>query len=144
MKKIINIFACLALLFFIVQFSSAAVLEGNSLGQLEANTKKLGAAGGLVQGASVGSIIAGIIQVCLGLLGAIFLSLMIIAGFQWMTAGGNEAQVKKAKDIITTAVIGLVVVLAAYAITYFVFKYLPFSGSSTGASTNNGGVTNTP
>lgn len=38
----------------------------------------------------------------------------------WMTAGGDEQKVTKAKDLITQAVIGLIVVLAAYAITAFI------------------------
>ncbi|MFA5023895.1 MAG: pilin [Patescibacteria group bacterium] len=80
----------------------------------------------------VGFLVARIIQVALGLLAVIFLILMIIAGFRWMTAGGNDEQVKKATSTIKTSIIGLVIVLAAYAITYFVFRYLPFSGGGGG------------
>ncbi|MBU0722587.1 hypothetical protein KKA93_04000 [Patescibacteria group bacterium] len=50
-------------------------------------------------------------------LAVVFLGLMIYAGFLWMLARGNEQEVEKAKNIIIYAVIGLVVVLAAYAIT---------------------------
>ena len=78
---------------------------------------------------SIGPLIAQIIRGLLGLLGAIFIILMIVAGFSWMTAGGNEEQVKKSTSIIKSAVIGLVIVLAAYAVTYFLFTYLPFFGS---------------
>ena len=74
-----------------------------------------------------------IINSILGLVGAIFIVLMILAGFQWMTAAGNEQKTEKALSMIKTAVIGLIIVLAAYSITYFVFTYLPFSG--TGATT---------
>jgi hypothetical protein len=38
----------------------------------------------------------------------------------WMTAQGNSAQVDKAKDLLINAVIGLVIVTAAYSITSFV------------------------
>jgi len=142
MKKIINICAGLFVLLISVQAVSAQVLDpnSNSFKNLESNTQQLGASSGLGQ-ASVGSIIATIIKAALGFLAAIFLVLMIVAGFQWMTASGNEAQVKKAVETIKTAVIGLVIVLAAYAITYFIFKYLPFSGSGVGG---NGGVGGTP
>jgi hypothetical protein len=47
--------------------------------------------------------IATIIQVVLGLLGTIFVILMIYAGILWMTAGGNDTQVKKAQNIIQRA-----------------------------------------
>ncbi len=63
-----------------------------------------------------------IINIILSLLGVVFLGLMIYGGIVWMTAQGNEDKVKKAKELITEAVIGLIIVLAAYAITYFVLK----------------------
>ncbi len=76
-------------------------------------------------------IIARVIQIVLSFLGITFIILMITAGFRWMTAQGNEELVTQAQDTIRAAIIGLIVVLAAYAITYFVFKYVPFSGGST-------------
>ena len=60
-----------------------------------------------------------IIGALLSLVGVVFLILMIYGGITWMTAGGNEKQVKTAKDTITAAIGGLVVVLSAYAITAF-------------------------
>jgi hypothetical protein len=45
---------------------------------------------------------------------------MIFAGLSWMTASGNQEKVNKAKDLMINAVIGLVIVMAAYAITAFV------------------------
>ena len=69
--------------------------------------------------------IANIIKVVLSLLGFIFVILMIYAGILWMTAAGNEKQVQKAKDIVSRAAIGLIIVVSAYAITYFIFANLP-------------------
>lgn len=60
------------------------------------------------------------IGILLGFLGVIFLGLMMYGGFTWMMARGNQAEVDKAKRMIESAIIGLVIVLAAYAITYFV------------------------
>jgi hypothetical protein len=60
-----------------------------------------------------------IIGSLLSLVGAIFLILMIYGGIMWMTAAGNDKQVLTAKSIITRAVIGLVVIFSAYAITAF-------------------------
>ncbi|MFA5128278.1 MAG: pilin [Patescibacteria group bacterium] len=70
------------------------------------------------------SIIANIIRVALGLLGIVVLVLMIYAGFLWMTAAGNEEQIEKAKKILKNAVIGLAIILMAYAIVAFVIKML--------------------
>lgn len=56
----------------------------------------------------------------LSFLGIAFMLLIIYGGFMWMFARGNDQAVGKAKEIITAAVIGLVIVLAAYAITNFI------------------------
>ncbi|OIO07622.1 hypothetical protein COX68_00255 [Candidatus Falkowbacteria bacterium CG_4_10_14_0_2_um_filter_41_15] len=64
--------------------------------------------------------ISAIITVALSFLGVIFLLLMIFGGILWMTARGNEKNVDKAKSIIFDSIIGLVIVIAAYAVTYFV------------------------
>jgi hypothetical protein len=73
---------------------------------------------------SLASITGGIIQIFLSLLGIIFIGLLIYGGFLWMNARGNTEQVAKAMDLIKDAVIGLVIVAAAYAITYFVLYML--------------------
>jgi hypothetical protein len=73
---------------------------------------------------SVSSIIGKIISAVLGFVGVIFLILMIYGGFLWMTAGGNEEQVKKARGLIINATIGLIIVIAAYGVVYFVVSQL--------------------
>ncbi len=73
--------------------------------------------------------IAALIKTALGLLGFIFVILTIYAGFLWMTAGGKPDNVKKAKDIMTNAVIGLIIVVSAYAVTWFIFANLPGGGA---------------
>lgn len=61
-----------------------------------------------------------IIGVILSFVGILFLALMIYAGITWMLAGGNEQTISKSKDLLVNAVIGLIIVFAAYAITIFV------------------------
>ena len=74
----------------------------------------------------IGDIIALAIKGFLAILGILFIILMLTAGYNWMTAGGEEEKVTKAKDMIKRAIIGLFIVIASYAITAFVFKYLPW------------------
>ncbi|MFA5128261.1 MAG: hypothetical protein WC457_04690 [Patescibacteria group bacterium] len=62
------------------------------------------------------------IRYALQVVGILFVCLMVYAGFLWMTAGGNEDNIDKAKKLIMAAVIGLVIVLTSYSITYFVAK----------------------
>jgi hypothetical protein len=70
--------------------------------------------------ADLKSTVVNIIQWVLGLLGLIAVVMILIGGFQWMTAGGNEEKVASAKKIISAAVIGLIVILLAWAIVIFV------------------------
>ena len=60
-----------------------------------------------------------VIKVFLGFLGIIFLVLIISAGFKYMTSAGNEEKVKEALDQIKTGVIGLIIIMASYAITSY-------------------------
>ncbi len=68
--------------------------------------------------------VAKIIRIVLGFLGTIAVILVIYAGFMWMTSNGNEDKVTKAKNILKAAVIGLVIILSAFAITSFIINQL--------------------
>ena len=82
-------------------------------------------------------VLAGqIIRIALGLLGIVFLGIVVYGGFTWMIARGDQKQVDKAKDYITNGVIGLAIILSAYAITYFVVNALVSAGSATEAGKN--------
>ena len=69
---------------------------------------------------SLASTLGIVVQAALSLLGIIFLIITIMAGYKWMMASGNEADVEKAKDSIKRAVIGLLVTISAWAIWYFI------------------------
>jgi len=68
------------------------------------------------------NIIGDIIKIALGFLGLIFVILILWSGYQWMTAGGNTDTVTAAKKRIINAVIGLLIVLAAYIIADFIIS----------------------
>lgn len=68
--------------------------------------------------------IARIINVALGLLGIVAVVIVLVGGFEWMTAGGNEEKTGEAKQRIMAGVIGLAIILSAYAIANFVVKSL--------------------
>lgn len=61
-----------------------------------------------------------VINIVLSFIGVLFFILMIYAGILWMTARGNDQQIAKAKDLLINAIIGLIITLAAYAITSFI------------------------
>ncbi len=66
------------------------------------------------------TVIGNSISILLGLLGIIFIILILIAGFNWMTAAGEEEKIKKAGQTIRHAVTGLIIVVAAFAIWMFI------------------------
>ncbi len=69
-------------------------------------------------------IAASIINIMLGFLGILAVIIILIGGFKWMTAAGNEDQVGEAKKIIVAGIIGLVIILASWGIASFVLNSL--------------------
>ncbi|MDA3802407.1 MAG: hypothetical protein PF488_00720 [Patescibacteria group bacterium] len=75
---------------------------------------------------SLEDTISSIINLVLSFLGIVFIILFIYAGANWMLAGGNEEKVGKSKKLIKQAVIGLIIVLVSYALSYFIINSLGF------------------
>ena len=69
-------------------------------------------------------VIANIIRTAMGLLGIIAVLIVLFGGFKWMTAGGSDEKVGEAKKIITSGIIGLIIIITAYAISSFVITSL--------------------
>ena len=103
---------------------------GNALGGLEATNLGNGQGAGQA-GAQLPILVGKIIRTILGLLGIIFVVLMVYAGFLWMTARGEEEPVSKAKDIIKQSIIGVIIIFLAYAITGFVINAIVRATSAT-------------
>lgn len=105
---------------------SQAILDPKALSGMESQTSKLRDRAGYESTGEtgVGNVVASVIQGFIALLGIIFVILIIYAGYNWMTAGGDEGKVTKAKDTLQRAIIGLIIIVAAYSITYFVFERL--------------------
>jgi magnesium-transporting ATPase (P-type) len=104
--------------------SSSSIAPSNHLLQTLTN---VASKGGYQTDSSIAStprFIGLIIRIFLGFLGIVFLILMILAGYSWMTAGGNEEQIKKAKKTITQSLIGLVIAISAWTIWAFIFERL--------------------
>ncbi len=72
---------------------------------------------------NIDSLTQTIINSILSFLGVIATLLIIYAGFKWMKAQGNQEEVNEAKSMLKNAIIGLIIVLAAYAISIAIFEY---------------------
>lgn len=136
-KKYIKfIFSVLSIIFLVNSFFNVQFCQAGTTGQdLWTQLDNAGNTGwgAKADKADMPKIIQTAISAFLGLLGIIFLVLIIYAGYNWMTAQGDEEKVTKAKDTLTRAVIGLIIITMAYAITYFVFSNLPDASGSTSA-----------
>ncbi|MBI2037899.1 MAG: hypothetical protein HYT15_03135 [Candidatus Magasanikbacteria bacterium] len=80
-------------------------------------------------------LIGTIVGTVLSFVGAIFFLLILYAGLLWMIAFGNSERVDRAKSIVEHAAIGLIIVLAAYAISRFVFGALTSTDNNAPAPT---------
>lgn len=85
-----------------------------------------------IQGRAIGTetqqtlpvIIGNIVNIILSFLGVLLLVYLIYAGFLWMTSGGDSKKADTAKTYIQNAVIGLIIILASFAISNFVITNL--------------------
>jgi len=66
-------------------------------------------------------MIGRIIKTVMGVMGSIFLLMLIYAGVLWMVAHGSAEKIKKAGGIIIWSTLGIIVILASYAIVSFIF-----------------------
>lgn len=124
----------LGLMLFSLSSAQAGLLQPNVVQDMNNNTKVVQEKAGYDANATIGSVVGTIIKGFLALLGIIFVILILIAGYNWMTASGDEEKITKAKDTIRSAVIGLIIIVAAYSITYFIFESLPDGTGNHGGS----------
>jgi lysylphosphatidylglycerol synthetase-like protein (DUF2156 family) len=95
---------------------------------------------GIPSGTQISSIIANILKIALQFVGTLFLLLMVYAGFLWMTARGEETKVKTAKQLISGAIIGVIIIASAYAITNLVLFAVTTASDETTQETSTEGA----
>lgn len=117
-KQFKNIVLGLTIIFFLF-FVSFPALPAIAQNEGYGLTQTAGVTEGLKNG-DPQTMIGNIIGAVLTFVGILFLILVIYGGLLWMTARGNEQQIEKAKNLIGAAVVGLIIVLSAYAITAFI------------------------
>jgi len=75
-------------------------------------------------GGDIRVYLAGLVQVSLTLVGIILFILIFYSGFMWLTAGGNEEQIKKARSRLTGALIGFIIVVVSLAVTRMIVSLI--------------------
>jgi hypothetical protein len=117
MKKILASIALLIILAPTTAAQAAGKLDlwGNQKGNIEGELGMNGDKDPRVLAAQV-------ITILLGFLGIVAVILIITAGFKWMTAGGDKAQIDEAKNLMKNAVIGLIIIMSAWALSNFIIN----------------------
>jgi len=138
-QKIASVLIFAVLFLSATSVSAFSLLSDKTRGDLynQENTMRQQAGFEATNQEGVAVIVATVIKAFLGLLGVIFVVLVVYAGYNWMTAGGDEGKVTKSKQTLSRAVIGLIIVVAAYSITYFVFSNLDTVIDSGGGMTGS-------
>jgi hypothetical protein len=85
------------------------------------------------------TVVGRIINIAIMFLGVIAVGIIIVAGFKWMMAGGEEEKINDAKNLLKNGVIGLIIVLSSWGIATFILERIM---DSTGNSNPNIGCTN--
>lgn len=65
---------------------------------------------------SFAGIVQGLISIVLVVAAVVFFFILVIGGIKWIASGGDKAQTEAARNQITAALVGLVIVFAAWAI----------------------------
>lgn len=104
------------------------ILPAAALAQLSNAVTQLESVGGAIGTADTTNtlpvLVGKMIALLLSVLGIIFVILIVYAGFLYLTDQGKGENVKKAKDILSKSITGLIIIIAAYAISKFIINAL--------------------
>ncbi len=110
---------------------AVVVAVGTSAVQAASSTPTVSDLGGdvienelILGNASPEELTISIINWILAILALIAVIMILIGGFKWLTAGGNEEKVEGAKKLLIAAIIGLLVILSAWGISVYVINNL--------------------
>lgn len=131
MKFFASILTSLILAIFlfsaVTMSAQANILKGGKSNEIQGNIDNIAVNTGYSTDNSLESILGTVIRVLLAIIGSIFIFFLFLAGQSWMRAGGNEEQISNAKKRISALVIGLIIIIAAYAASYWLVDI--FTGS---------------
>ncbi len=115
-------------------FAQAVFAQGLDLG-LQPVGENIG-----LSGQDIRVTIAKVIRAALGTVGILAFAMIAYGGVKWMTASGRIEETKEAQRILINAAIGLVIILAAFAITQFVIsRLLEATGAGSGSYSSYSG-----
>jgi len=123
--------------------NAAGFLKSEATGNINSNAQSVGDIAGYDINADALLLVQTVINIFLSVIGVLLLVFILYAGYHWLTAKGDEEKVKKAQDTIERAITGIIIIIAAYAISVFVMSRLEVGTLKGGSSSGNNGSTET-
>lgn len=129
LKKVLISSFLVSALFFIntqtllAQNNNGQEQEGSQVSTI-VDTKHAGYAKGNYSINDLMGVVIRVSKYILGIVGALTLLIFVYGGIMFLISAGNQESVKKAKDILTAAIVGLVIVFASFLIIKFVLSAL--------------------
>jgi uncharacterized membrane protein YidH (DUF202 family) len=108
------------LVFIFYFLLSGVTVQAQGVSSLKRGLREAAGEANLVETRTIPTLIGTIIGSVLTVMGVLFFLLSVYGGFLWMTARGNEERVTRGKNTIIAAVIGMIIIVASYAVTRLV------------------------
>lgn len=83
-----------------------------------------GATSSPVKAENLGQLIMAVISLLLIVAGSVAVVFLMVGGYRYVMASGNEDQTESAKKTITSAIVGLVIIVAAFVIVRLIINIL--------------------
>lgn len=127
-RQFISFIFLLIFIFSITQFIGVLTVQAGNNWWETVKNGGLGEIGNVYQGGDtpkdIRMTIIDMINIALGVLGILFMIIIIIGGFKIMMSGGNEENITSAKKMIAIGTIGLAIILLSYVIANFIIENL--------------------
>lgn len=117
----------------------SGLLASASVVMAEVNIKPIEVGKGYAN--NFGTMFSSMLNVVMLIAALLVFGYMIWGGIEWITSGGDKSKAESARNKLTAAIIGLVIVAASYAIVTMVVQFLGF-GSFNDVFTNVGDINN--
>lgn len=121
MKKLTKHLLSLALLISLVAVPATTLAGSGSLNLNDLGVAEIDSTLDLGRRSPIETITR-LINTAMMFLGIIAVGIILFAGFKWMTAGGSEEKTSEATKLMTSGVIGLIIILSAWGIAYFILE----------------------
>ena len=124
MRPLKNLFIFSLLALVILPGLAVAATDSTGLNQVQSGLSQTAGDTGLKTSGDLPTIIGRFVNYMFAVVGVIFMTVTLIGGYFWMTAGGNEEKIGKAKGFIMNGFNGMIVIFLSYALVYTILAAL--------------------